>query len=128
MNTIIKEQAILALTPNEDQTSKEGYFVTFSSGKAALSTSATDEVIGVLIDGETTSAKSSVALNGAFSGVVKVKLQAGVTQGDYLVLHTNGTVKTDPGTGARRRVARALETGIANELIDAVIMFPVALT
>lgn len=128
MNTIVKEQGILALTPNQDHTGMEGYFVVFSNGNASLSTSATDEVIGVIVDGDITTAKSSVAVNGAFSGIVKVKLQSSVNQGDYLVLFTDGSVKTDPGTGARRRVARALESGNAAELINAALMPPLALS
>jgi len=128
MNTIVKEQAILALTPHEDHTAKEGCFVLFSSGTAALSTSATDEVIGVIVDGDVTTGMSAVALNGAFSGIVKVMLHSTVNQGDYLVLSTDGTVYTDPGTGARRRVARALESGNASELVNAVLMTPLALS
>lgn len=129
MNTLVKETAVLALQPAADHTGKEGYFVEFSSGQASVSNSATDEVIGVIIDGETTAGRSSIALCGAFAGIVKVKLNnASASQGDFLVLHTDGTVKTDPGTGGRCRVARALEGGAANELINAVLMHPLALS
>jgi hypothetical protein len=47
---------------------------------------------------------------------------------EWARLPDGGTVRLDPGTGNRVRVARALQAGAASELIDAYLMEPVALS
>jgi hypothetical protein len=132
MSALLKrERAILPLTPNEDQRGKEGYAVKVASGKAALLTAATDMPIGVILDGENTDGKSSVAVCDAQSGTARVKLDGTpgtVVLGTYLAVTATGTFKADPGSGNRVVCARALETGSANELIEAAIFKPASLT
>jgi hypothetical protein len=127
---IVKSEAVIPLTPTSDQTGKEGYFVKPSSGKADLSDSAGDLILGVITEGAATTGKSSIALPN-FGGTVKVKLNTtpgAVGLGSPLILHTNGTLKLDTGSGSRWRVARALEAGAAGELIEARLIEPTLLT
>jgi hypothetical protein len=121
---------VLPFTPTADHTDKRGFAVVNSSGNAALSASATDIPLGVIVDGQPTTGKSSVAINGT-GAIVKVKLHstAGtINPGTYLVLHTDGTGKADPGTGNRVQYARALEAGANSALIDAVLINPISLS
>lgn len=125
----VRDKAIIALQPAADHREKRGFFV-LSNG--ALPSNATDIPIGIIVQGENTNGIDTVATP-AFGGTVKVKLSATpgtVSIGTYLVLDgtTLGAVKADPGTGARVRVARALESGTANELIEAYLVEPTALS
>lgn len=128
---IVKDQAVIARTPAADQTGKEGYFVENSSGNVSVCNSAADIPLGVITDGAATTGKSSVALPN-FGGTVKVKVTdtspGTINQGTYLTLKSDGTVQADAGTGARVQVARALESGAAGELIEAVLINPVTLS
>lgn len=128
---IAREKAIIPFTPTADHTGLEGYFVKNSSGSAAICNNAADIPLGVITEGGTTLDKSAVAVP-AFGGTVKVKVTGTspgtITVGTYLTLKADGTVQADAGTGARVRVARALESGAANELIEAYLIEPTALT
>ena len=121
---IARQSAIIPLTPTADHTGLEGYFI-LPTG--ALVSSATAAVpLGIITEGFPTTGKDSVALHN-FSGTVKAKLGAtpgSVVAGSYLVLQADGSTKLDPGTGSRIRVARALEAGVAQELIEAVLIDP----
>jgi uncharacterized protein YaiE (UPF0345 family) len=122
-----REVAVIAMTPNEDQTGKEGYAVKVSSGKAALCTADTDVPIGVVVDGEGTSGKSAVAVCDACTGTVRVKLNGTpgtVALGTYLTIASDGTFKA--AVSSKTQCARALESGSAGELIEAVLHRPVA--
>lgn len=130
---LARQNSIIPFTPAADHTGKRGYFVELSSGSVAIVNSATDIPIGVITEGLPTTGLDSVAVPGGLAGTVKVKLSAtpgSVVAGSYLVLDgsTLGAVKLDPGTGNRTRVARALEAGAANELIEAVLIDPQPLT
>lgn len=127
---IARDSQLLALTPTADHTGKEGYAVKNSSGSAALVSGATDTPIGVITDGSTTAGKDSVALPG-YSGTVKVKLNGTpgtVNAFTYLTIAADGTFKADAGTGSRVRFAQALESGSADELIEARLLEPSALS
>ncbi len=125
------DKAIVAMTPTADHREKRGFFVTAAAGLAALVvTPATDDPYGVILDGEDTTGKDSVALCGGNAGPVKVKLAAApgtVVAGTRLQLSatTAGTAGADAGTGARVVCARALEAGEANELIMAILLAPI---
>jgi len=122
-----REVAVVAMTPNEDQAGKEGYAVKVSSGKAALCTADTDVPIGVVLDGEGTSGKSAVAVCDACAGTVRVKLDGTpgtVGMGTYLTISATGTFKA--AVSGKTQCARALESGSADELIEAVLHRPVA--
>jgi hypothetical protein len=128
---IVNNQATLALTPTADQSDLEGYFVEVSGANVAVCNAATDIPLGVIIDGEPTTGKSTIAVSGAFGGIVTVKVAATspgtINRGTYLTLRADGTVQADAGSGARVRVARALESAAAGELVQAVLVEPVAL-
>lgn len=127
-----RTNGVLALTPTADHSGKEGFAVKASGTSAALVAAATDIPLGVVLEGATTAKKDAVALcDGGLAGTVKVKLDATpgtVALGTYLVITATGTATADPGSGARVRHARALEAGAANELIEAVLLTPVALS
>ncbi len=118
--------AVLPFTPNEDHTGKEGYAVKASSGKAALVTADTDVPLGIILDGETTSGRSAVAVCDAGGGTVRVKLDGTpgtVAVGTYLTISATGTFKA--AVSGKTQCARALEAGAANELVEAVLHRPV---
>lgn len=124
---IARSLAIIVGIHAADFTGLDGYFVESAAGADTVSNAATDIPLGVITEGLTVG--SSIATP-AFSGTVKVKLHStagAVVRGSYLVLHTDGTVKLDPGSGARVRVARALEAGANSELIEAYLIEPTAL-
>ena len=125
---IARSSSIFPLTPTADHTGLEGYFVLPTGG---LVTSATAAIpLGVITEGQPITGKDAVAL-ASFAGTVKVKLGAtpgAVVLGSYLVLQADGSTKLDPGTGtARIQVARALEAGVAQELIEALLVPPAIL-
>ena len=125
---IARSSAIFPVTPTADHTGLEGYFI-LPTG--ALVSSATAAVpLGVITEGFETTRKDSVATHN-FAGSVKVKLggtPGSVVAGSYLVLNADATAKLDPGTGSRIRVARAIEAGVANELIEAILIDPAILS
>lgn len=120
---VVKANAIVPMTPAADHSTKAGYFVENSSGNASVVNATTDLPIGVIVDGETTSGKSSIALMN-FSGTVHVKLSGTVNANALLQLANDGTVVTDAETGARVIVARALEAGVSGDLIEAAFYGP----
>lgn len=128
MNTIVKETALIAVKSSQDLRGFEGYFVRWDIDGTVILCDDGFDPLGVLTDTEDISGRSSVAVCGAYGGIVKVKLRQPVAQGDFLVLFGGGQVVTDPGSGVRRRVARAMESGNDQELIDAVLMTPLLLT
>lgn len=124
---IARSTAIIPLTPTADHTGLEGSFI-LATGALVSSATATLP-LGLITEGFPVTGKDSVALHN-FGGTVKVKLGAtpgSVIAGSSLVLQADGTTKLDPGTGARIRVARALEAGVAQELIEAVLVDPAIL-
>jgi len=124
-----RDTAIIPLLPTADHTGKEGSFI-LATGALVSSATATLP-LGVITEGFPITGKDSVALPN-FGGTVKVKLAATpgtVVAGSFLVLDgtTLGAVKLDPATGARIQVARAIEAGAANELIEAYLVDPAVL-
>lgn len=130
MSKLALDSGVIALTPTADHTSSRGYFVEASSGSAAIVNAATDLPLGVIVDGQPTTGKSSIALSGS-GHVAKVKVTGTspgtIALGTYLTVKNDGTVQADAGSGARVQVARALESGAANELIDALLINPVSI-
>jgi hypothetical protein len=120
-----RASAILPLTPAVDHSDYEGYFVKLSAGEAAVVTSATDLPFGVILDGEDTDGQDSIAVCGGNAGPCEVKLNGTVSKGAYLQLESAGTVITDAGSGARVLVGIALDSGVAEELIPAVLIPPI---
>ena len=116
---LTRDTAIFALTPAADQTDKEGYAVKIVAGEAAIST-AHNGNFGVILDGETTSGKSTIASMAGASGTVKVKLSGTVALGGNLMIHTDGTWKAHASTKIVAGVA--MEAGVADELVEAALV------
>jgi len=125
---IVRNQALIPLTPAADHSEKAGYFCEIDSdGKAAVVSAATTLPLGVIVEGQTTDGLDTVACSN-FGGTVLVKLEGAVSAGDRLELTADGDVIEDSGSGARVIVAQALEDGAATELIEAVLISPIALS
>jgi len=119
MGSIARDTSLIALTPAADQTGKEGYAVKIVAGEAAISTAHSGN-FGVIVDGETTSGKSTIAAMAGASGTVKVKLSGTVTLGGNLMIHTDGTWKAHASTKIVAGVA--MEAGTSDEIIEAALV------
>jgi hypothetical protein len=134
MSKLTRENAILPFPPNSDLTGKEGHIVSIQTngnvGAVALySVSGGLPPFGVVLLGSNAGEKTSVAISsGGLAGTIKVKLSAPVKAGEELQIDETGTVSPDSGSGNRIIVGLALEAGVADELIEAVLFRPVALT
>jgi len=134
MSKLALNSAVISLpvASGEDHASQRGFFVVPSGSSVALASDALTAPLGVIVDGgaSATGEPDSVAICGGGAGVVRVKCAASpgvIAAGANLVLDatTLGAVKADPGTGARVVVARALESGAAGALIDAILVHPI---
>lgn len=123
--SIVRKEAIIAMTPGADHSEKEGYFVKLSAGDPIVCNSAADVPFGVIIDGEATSGQDTIGVSGGMACTAHVKLSGSVAKGADLQLHTDGSCVTDGLDGARVIVAKALEDGVTGDLIEAVILTPV---
>jgi len=125
---ISRSEAIIPANHVADFTGLEGYFVETAAGADTIVNAAADIPLGVILEGMP---KASTIATPNFGGVVKVKVTGTspgtIARGTYLTVKDDGTVQADAGTGARVRVARALEAGAAGELIDAYLIEPTAL-
>ena len=101
-----------------DSTVAEGVFV---DAAGAAHASATTRPFGVVVTSDFPAGWCTVALPGDPEEVqLKCHSTVGtVVKGTRLVMHTNGTVKADPGTGARVIVAEALESAVNSQLVIA---------
>lgn len=125
-----REHSVVSIASSADLSGKEGYHTRIASSKVELSNSATALPFGVIVSGEKTDGQNSVATFGE-GGTVKVKLGSSpgtVAVGTYLVLKNDGTFKADTGSGGRVLCAMALEAGAADELIEASLIGPQALS
>lgn len=123
--------AILPFLAASDLTSKSGHFVTVSAaGEVDVPAAATDAPFGLALTEAPAGEPVSVALSrGGLAGTVRVKLAGPVPAiGALLALQAGGRVIADPGTGARVLVAQAVETGVTDELIEAVLIAPLTLS
>jgi len=119
MGSIARDTSLIALTPAADQTGKEGYAVKIVALEAAISTADSGN-FGVIVDGETTTGKSTIAAMAGASGTVKVKLSGTVALGGNLMIHTDGTWKAHASTKIVAGVA--MEAGVADELVEAALV------
>ena len=127
MSQFARASAVIALTPSADQREKKGYLVAIASDTATIISSSTTTVAakGVILDGENTDGKSSVAILGC-TPPVKMKAGGSITKGDYVSQNTDGSVITDPGTGSRVTVGIALEDAVSGELFEVAPLVPIA--
>ena len=115
---LTRDTAIFAIASSADLTGKEGYAVKIAALKAEIAT-AVDDVFGVVLDGETTTGKNTIASIAGASGTVKVKLSNTVALGGKLMVHTDGTWKAH--TGSNTVIGVAMEAGTATELVEAAL-------
>jgi len=102
-----------------DLTDKEGYAVEIESGKVEL-WDGTGALFGVVVDGDATSGRNTVASFAGASGTVKVKLNGTVSAGDLLEAESGGTfIKRSSGDAT----AMAIEDGTATELVEAALCY-----
>jgi hypothetical protein len=124
---IARSEATIPAKHTADFTGLEGYFVETASGTDSVVNAVADIPLGVILEGGP--ANSATIATPNFGGVVKVKVTATspgtINRGTYLTVKTDGTLQADAGSGARTRVARALEAGAAGELIDAYLIEPI---
>jgi hypothetical protein len=128
--SLARTNALLSFEANADLTGHVGRFVVLTSGKVALVSSAAQKPFGVLLTDGKAGERVTVALGaGGLAGTIRVKLSSIVAApGLDLQLTADGRTQTDAGSGARVIVAQSLEPGTVDELIEAVLLRPVALT
>lgn len=103
----------------EDLTDKIGYALKVDSGKVKLATVAGAECFGVIMNDNKVNMGVGVALTG---DVCKAKLGGTVAMGDILSCDANGKlIKQVVGESTPAVVAKALEGGVANDLIYVVV-------
>lgn len=125
---LTRTNAILPFIAYEDLTGKEGHFViSYSPTEVRLvedNGDLSDRVLGVIIEGAPQGEPVSIALCSGLAGTVKVKLSAPVVDlSSRLSLDVGGTVNASLPAGTVR-VAWPLESGVAGEMIEAVLFDP----
>lgn len=123
---------VIALLCAADLSTKKGFFVKKGADDStvALVTGATDASLGVVLDGQPAGGHNAIAFPGC-GGVVLAKVggtPGTIGLGTKLQLNADGTVSADDGSGARRLVAEALESGTTDELIRVRLIEPVVLS
>lgn len=117
----VRDLAIMSFPSAEDLSEKDGCVViadAANAGSVKLADSATAKVAGVI----TTPADGSVDNVGiavpGFGGTVRMKLGGTVKAFDTLTLKATGTVEAN---GSGTVVGKALEAGVADELVEATL-------
>jgi hypothetical protein len=114
---------LVAFIAASDQTGKDGYFV---DSAGVIITDAFAIPYGVITDGGAEGALTTVALcAGGYAGSLTVKIAAAtatISKGTRLQLTSNGTVRANIGTGTI--VAVAIQAGVADELVEGVLIEP----
>ena len=130
MSKLTRENAILPIASSVDLTGKEGCLVVFDAGNLILATDPSESVFGVIQVGAKAGIPSSIAVcAGGLAGTVKIKLADPVTAVGTLLMAGGETGEAYPasGTAPNKVFAQALETGVADEQIEAVLFKPIAL-
>lgn len=129
----VRGEALISCTTVEDLTGKEGFAVTIDANELAeLVDNAADLPFGIVTEGAATGEQATVAaIAGGFEGTLLLKLAASpgtVKLGTTLQITAAGSFAADAGTGSRVVCAQALQSGAANEMIEAIVFRPVALS
>ena len=130
MSKLTRENAILPIAAAVNLTGQEGSLVFWDGTDLVLTTDPAEDVFGVVIVGAPAGEPSSIAISaGGLAGTVKVKLSEAVTAvGTYLMAGaTAGTAIPATGSAPSKACAMALETGVGDELVEAVIFKPIPL-
>lgn len=122
MSSIKAGGSTIALTPSVTHVAKEGYLVTFSGDTATLSASASVPASGVILNGEATTSRDTIAILGCHNEAVHMKASGTITKGAFVQQHTDGSVITDAATGARVVVGVAAESAVSGDLF---MVFPI---
>lgn len=121
---IENEKAVIALTPAADYSAKEGYFVTHDGTTATVVSSAATKPDGIILNGETTAGKVSVALQ-KFGGIVSAKAGGTCTAGGPAYLKSDGTVyDIQAGAATYIRVGEFVSSGVSGDLVKIVLTDP----
>lgn len=110
----------MANKTNTDLTGKEGYIAEYNGG---LQVSGGTNALGVITEGG--KEESDIAVLGTYSGTVRAKASGTVTVGTKVVVDSAGKIKT-AATGTV--VGVALESGVADELVEIAPMQPVVVS
>lgn len=127
---IVRDNAILPFTALDDITGKEGYPVVYENQDYVqiAGDSAGALPLGILLKGGKAGETVSVAIaSGGLAGTVRLKLGAPVTAiGQFLRMidSPGGCTFAPDSSGERIVMAQALETGLADEKIEAVLFTP----
>lgn len=128
---LVRTNAILpfAALADADLTGLEGYFVKAdaASGRVALVTAANNNPFGVILNGVEAPEKNSIALTVGLAGTVRVKLGGNVSFGATLKLRADARVDAATGAAGEMLVGFALESGTADDLVEAALATPILL-
>lgn len=111
----------MANKTNTDLTGKEGYIAEYNGG---LQVSGGTNALGVITEGG--KEKSDIAVLGTYSGTVRAKASGTVTVGKKVIVDSAGKIKDLSGSGTV--VGVALESGVADELVEIAPMQPVVVS
>lgn len=120
MEIIAREKALVRLAnkASTDLSGKEGFIAEYNSG---LKLSGGTNALGVITEGGAT--ESDVAILGTFDGVLRGKAAGTIAVGDKLKVDSNGKLAAYT-SGAGTVVGVALQTGVADELVEFAPMAP----
>ena len=120
MEIIAREKALVRLAnkASTDLSGKEGFIAEYDSG---LKLSGGTNALGVITEGGAT--ESDVAILGTFDGVLRGKAAGTIAVGDKLKVDSNGKLAAYT-SGAGTVVGVALQTGVADELVEFAPMAP----
>ena len=127
MSTLFRRAtAIIPIVATVPLAGKEGYFYKLDgSNKAVICAAVTDVPRGLILAVTADGLEISAAPMGGNHGTVGIKLGAAVIDLRLdLTLRADGSAEPDDGAGNRVVVARPLETGAANEIIECVLIGP----
>jgi hypothetical protein len=123
----------IAQTPAASYISYLGYLVTIANGTATVNASTSVLSKGVIVEPNDTAAgyaseKVSVELLAGSSKPTKVRCGGTIVKGAFVQQHSDGTIITDAGSGARVIVGIALESGASGDNIDVALMPAITLS
>jgi hypothetical protein len=119
-----RSNALIFIAAAASLAGKEGYFYKLDgSNEAVLCAAATDVPHGLIMAVRQDGMEITAAPLGGNHSPVRVKLGAAVTDlRKDLTLRADATAEPDDGAGARVLVARPLELGDTDEMIEAVLV------
>ena len=111
----------MANKPDTDLTDKEGYVAEYNGG---LQLSGGTNALGIITEGGET--ESDIVILGTYGGTVRAKASGTVTVGKKVIVDAAGKIKDLSSTGTV--IGVALESGVADELVEIAPMQPVVVS